>query len=414
MNASKTKPGPQVDNQSRTYGKREIARTKAFIKDSLEKQHGGVAEPSDPDIALEVLDIQIQNKQTDRQALFAEHLFRKTIENSIPLGIAGFDALGKQIYVNQMFCDMVGWDAAELMDEPFPQPYWSHEEMDASRKGAASVWNKLLTSDNFETRLKKPDGQSFWVLVSSNILTDDSGLDIGRLISVANIDAQKMVENTLRLLSTRLIGIREQERKMIAQDLHDSIGGKLTGIKYSLEKIVASLEPHSQLQDPMSDSVEAVRSTIEEVQRLTKNLHPSVLDDLGLIAAVRGCCREFEGYYTPITVQTTFDVDEQMVPESQKILIYRVLQEALNNVAKHGNARKVEVVLKGRPSHTELVVEDDGRGFDPQAVSEPLSSDAGMGLASMKERTELFGGSLEIRSQKGKGARIRASWPVSV
>ncbi len=414
MSTSKTKPGSQIEEQSRAYGKREIARTKAFIKNSLEKQQGGDAEQFDPDIALEVLDIQIQNKQTDRQALFAEHLFRKTIENSIPLGIAGFDVLGKQIYVNQIFCDMVGWDAEELIDEPFPQPYWSHEAAAVSRQDARPVWNKLLASDNFETQLKNQSGQSFWVLVSSNVLTDDSGLDIGRLISVANIDAQKKVENTLRLLSTRLIGVREQERKMIAQDLHDSIGGKLTGIKYSLEKIVASLEPHSQLQDPMSDSVEAVRSTIEEVQRLTKNLHPSVLDDLGLIAAVRGFCREFQGYYTTITVQTTFDLDEGMVPESQKILIYRVLQEALNNVAKHSNARKVQVVLKGRPSHTELVVQDDGQGFDPQAVSEPLLADVGMGLASMKERTELFHGSLEIRSQRGEGARIRASWPVSV
>lgn len=405
----------QKDDLFPKKGRTKIARTKAFIKESLEKHSGKAHENAEPDIAIEVVEKKIEEDQPVRQALAAEHLFRKTIEDSIPLGIAGFDDSGKQIYANRMFCEMVEWQEAELIDMPFPQPYWTYKNINAQQNKKISVLNRILSSKNFETQLKRRNGDHFWALVFVNILSDSAGTSIGRLISIADISEQKRAENKLRILSTKLVDAREKERKHIAQDLHDSIGGKLTGLKYSLENIASELNPGlSSIQGTLMETVGAVRSIIEEVQRITKNLHPSILDDLGLIPAMRGYCREFQHFYPLIRVQVKFDIDEQRVEESIKILIYRVLQEAMNNIAKHSEAENVMVIMNNSARENVLVIKDDGKGFDPKCAVNSSRAFEGFGLESMRERTELFGGKFILHSAKGKGTKITASWLLKV
>ena len=403
----------QKNDRSRKKGKIKIARTKAFIKESLEKQSGSAHGYTEPDIALEVVEKKIEEDQPVRQALAAEHLFRKSIEDSIPLGIAGFDDSGKQIYANRMFCEMVQWPETELIDMPFPQPYWAYKHIEGRNNKKTSVFNRIRSSKNFETQLKRQSGEQFWVLVFVNILSDSAGTSIGRLISIADISRQKSAENKLRILSTKLIDAREKERKHIAQDLHDSIGGKLTGLKYSLENIASELHPgRCSIEGKLVETVKAVRSTIEEVQRITKNLHPSILDDLGLISAVRGYCREFQHFYPSIKVYLKLDIDEQRVAESIKILIYRVLQEAMNNVSKHSEAENVMVSMNNSARKNILMIKDDGKGFEPKCAAVSSGLFEHFGLESMRERTELFGGQFILHSAKGKGTKITASWPL--
>jgi signal transduction histidine kinase len=135
------------------------------------------------------------------------------------------------------------------------------------------------------------------------------------------------------------------------------------------------------------------------------------LDDLGLFAAIRGICREFKEVYADIQVKSNFEMDEHEVPGSLKILIYRILQEALNNVAKHSEADTVNLNLKKNKQKIELYIEDNGKGFDLDEVLHSDSHERGLGLQSIRERTELFGGSIDIKSKKGKGTTICANWP---
>jgi signal transduction histidine kinase len=139
-------------------------------------------------------------------------------------------------------------------------------------------------------------------------------------------------------------------------------------------------------------------------------LHPSILDDLGLLAAIREICREFKEVYSDIQVTSNIDIREHDVPESLKILIFRILQEALNNVAKHSSADQVNLGLKKTKRKIELTIEDNGNGFDLNEVLLAGRRERGLGLQSMRERTELFGGSIEFRSKKGEGTRIFADW----
>jgi len=387
-------------------------QAKKNLKTSLERQEGALENPSEPEMALDVIDQEDAEGKPIEQALIVEHIFRKAIEESIPAGIAGFDMEGHQIYVNQVFCEMVGWQEEELLGAQYPFKYWSTGDMENIAANFQSLLNGNVPSEGLEFPFRRKNGDRFWGLVLSAALTDSIGNKIGQLMSVADISAQKRAEKTMRALSSRLINAQETERKIVSQDLHDSIGGKLTGIKYSLEKIISDLEkvPNS-METSLKDILTIVQSTIEETQRITKHLHPSILDDLGLFAAIRGICREFKEVYADIQVTSNFEMDEHDVPGSLKILIYRILQEALNNVAKHSEADTVNLNLKKNKRKIELYIEDNGKGFDLSEVLHADGHERGLGLQSIRERTELFGGSIDIKSEKGKGTTICANWP---
>jgi PAS domain S-box-containing protein len=387
-------------------------QAKKNLKASLKKQEGAVENPSEPEMAVEVLDQKDTEEQPVEQALIVEHIFRRAIEESIPSGISGFDMEGHQIYVNRVFCEMVGWPEKDLIGAKYPFKYWPPDDMENVAANFQLLLNGDAPSDGIELPFRRKNGERFWGLVLTATLTDSKGTKIGQLVSVADISARKRAEKAMRALSSRLINAQEMERKIVSQDLHDSIGGKLTGLKYSLEKIISDLEnvPGS-FETLLGDVLFIVQSTIEETQRITKHLHPSILDDLGLFAAIRAVCREFKEVYADIRVTTDLEIHEHEVPGSLKILIFRILQEALNNVAKHSGADTVNLSLKKNKRKIELTIKDNGKGFDLHEVLHADSQEHGLGLQSMRERTELFGGSIDIRSKAGKGTTICANWP---
>jgi signal transduction histidine kinase len=153
--------------------------------------------------------------------------------------------------------------------------------------------------------------------------------------------------------------------------------------------------------------VPLIRESIEEVRRIQMNLRPSILDDLGIIATIGWFTREFEKIYSSISVQKKIDIHEDEIPLPLKIAIYRIIQEALNNIAKHSRATQAIIVLRNKERDVELTVEDDGVGFD--LGNHPN----GFGLGSMRERIELSGGIFTIESAIGIGTTIKASWTLS-
>jgi PAS domain S-box-containing protein len=214
-------------------------------------------------------------------------------------------------------------------------------------------------------------------------------------------------ETELRRLSAELISAQEKERRKIARDLHDGIGQILSAAKFSLERQLDLNEkgqaPSRQALQPV---IEQVQSSIEEVRRISSDLWPSILDDLGLLMAVNWFCRNFQGIYAAIQVEKEIRIQENEIPRSLKIVIYRVLQEAMNNVAKYSQTQTVQLFLQKADGRIDLRVKDLGLGFDLENATK------GLGLASMKERTELAGGTFQISSTRGEGTVVHASWPV--
>jgi signal transduction histidine kinase len=217
----------------------------------------------------------------------------------------------------------------------------------------------------------------------------------------------------LRRLSSQLLKVQEGERKRIAGDLHDGIGQSLSAIKFGIETVVDRLENETapSAVDTLQSLVPMLQDAIEDVRKTVMNLRPSMLDDLGVLATISWFLRQFQGVYSGIRVEEQIDVQEADIPEGLKTNIFRVLQEAANNIAKHSTADHVGIFLSKEEDSLRLVIEDNGRGFDPENVLETEDVETGFGITSMKERTELSGGSFSIESREGAGTTIRAVWP---
>jgi signal transduction histidine kinase len=151
---------------------------------------------------------------------------------------------------------------------------------------------------------------------------------------------------------------------------------------------------------------------MEETRRIQLNLRPALLDDLGILATMSWFCREFQKAHPAIRVETKIDIQEDDISNLVKTVIYRVLQEALNNISKHSRTTLVVLSLQKKEGKIEFTIQDDGQGFDTDAVLSLKSYEKGLGLSGMKERTHLSGGSFSIESTKGIGTTIRASWPL--
>jgi signal transduction histidine kinase len=216
----------------------------------------------------------------------------------------------------------------------------------------------------------------------------------------------------LKLLSSQLLTAQETERGRIARELHDGIGQSLSAIKFRVEDALGQLEKGSTESSvsTLGNLIPIIQSTVEEVRRITMDLRPSTLDDLGILATIAWLCRVFQATYSTVEIKREIGAEESDIPNPLKIVVYRILQEALNNVAKHSGADMVTISLAKKDNTIKMAIEDNGCGFDIEEAFSVESSERGFGLASMKERTELSGGTFVIDSAKGEGTIILASW----
>jgi signal transduction histidine kinase len=222
----------------------------------------------------------------------------------------------------------------------------------------------------------------------------------------------KETEKQMRSLSSRLLSAQEIERKRISMELHDELGQALNVMKLQVRVLEKGLrEDQSAIKKDCEKLLEYIDQVIEDVRRLSLDLSPTVLEDLGLTSALHWLISTF-AKGPEMKVEVEIDEIDQLVPENYRIIVYRVIQEALTNVGKHSKAANVSVVIKRGGDKVTFLVEDDGKGFDMQQTGIKNSTEKGLGLTTMNERVRMIGGDFEIWSQTGKGARIYFSIPV--
>jgi len=214
----------------------------------------------------------------------------------------------------------------------------------------------------------------------------------------------------LRDVSFKLLQAEETERKRIAQEIHDGVGQHWVIVKHRVENILKQLG--KEITAPLEDILPIIQVGIEETRRIQMNLRPTLLDDLGILATISWFCREFQKANPVIRIETKIHIQENEVANPVKTVIYRIMQEALNNISKHSKANLVNLTLQKEEDKIEFILQDHGQGFDLNAVYSLKSSERGLGLAGMRERTLLSGGSFSIESSQGSGTTIRASWPL--
>jgi len=217
----------------------------------------------------------------------------------------------------------------------------------------------------------------------------------------------------LRRLSGLLVTIQENERRRIALDLHDGLGQSLSLIKLSIENAARLLADGaaSEAGESLQHLLPQVKEALAEVRRVSSELRPSILDDLGILPTLSWFFREFEAACGHIAVEKAFNVAEHEVPAPLHITLYRIIQEATNNIVKHAGADRVRISLDRNDDGLHLLIEDNGCGFDP-GVAHCDEGQCGLGLLSMRERASFSGGTYRIDSAPGRGTRIEVSWSL--
>lgn len=223
--------------------------------------------------------------------------------------------------------------------------------------------------------------------------------------------ALKKANEELRRFPSMLISAQEEERKKLGVELHDGIGQTLVAVKLWVETaLLAKNEGNLQeALEKLQQVAPSLRNVIKEVRVIYTGLRPTMLDNLGLIATLQWLCREFQNLHPDYEIRLQTTVGEKEIPEGMKVVIFRIAQEALNNVAKHSKAEWVDISLSRDADGIELVFSDNGVGMDLDSILRTGAA-GGLGLTGMRERAELTGGSFAIESAPGKGTTVRARW----
>jgi signal transduction histidine kinase len=212
-------------------------------------------------------------------------------------------------------------------------------------------------------------------------------------------------QHALQQLSARLVDAQETERRAISRELHDEVGQSLGALLVDIGRLSAAISTDRPEVKMQLDNLKSVAErTFQSVRNIALLLRPSMLDDLGLAAALEWQGREVSRR-SEIEVSVESEGIPEDLPEEHKTSIYRLVQEALNNAVRHSGARNAKVVVEQLAQSIVVRVSDDGRGFDP-------ARSRGMGILGMEERVKRLGGTLSVESQPGKGATVTAEFPV--
>jgi len=226
---------------------------------------------------------------------------------------------------------------------------------------------------------------------------------------LTEVKERRLAESQVKELLRRIVNAQELERLRIARDLHDNLGQQLTGLRFNLELLKASCGAQAEVCERIEKTQEIAERIEREVDFIAWELRPAALDQLGLAQALGNFIQEFSKHYGVAAEFHSAGMKEVRLAHDVETNLYRIAQEALNNVMKHAGAGSVGVILERHDGRVTLIVEDDGAGFEPGRA---VDGEKGMGLLSMRERAAQIGGTLEIESALGAGTTLYVRVPA--
>lgn len=354
----------------------------------------------------------VTKRKKAEESFLKEQALRSAIEIASPSGILAVNMSGIPIYVNPGLSRMLGWSEEELLKDMLPAKYWPPGEVDKITKLSENALGTGNIPEVINLNLMRKNGERFPVQFITAPLMED-GLQTGWLVNIIDITEQKRVEkeleeNTIRLrrLTNRLHNVEELERKTLALDLHDGIGQNLTALSVSLNIIRKNLSENIlKIVGPrLSDSINLVVETTKTIRGMMTSLRPLVLDDYGLIAALKGYIERFENR-TGISVTLNDDNSLTRFSGTTESAVFRIIQEVFTNISKHAQASKIKVNITKLGKVYRFTIEDDGIGFD-QKKKNRKTGDNGWGIMNMKERAFAINGNVEISSKPGRGTIV--------
>ncbi|MCX5893142.1 MAG: PAS domain-containing protein [Deltaproteobacteria bacterium] len=324
-------------------------------------------------------------------------------------------------FVDQKVAELTGYSKEEFDSRrlkwldlviPEDQPRF-RESFLTGLKGAKSYLR--------EYRIKSKDGDIRWIQERGQIICNPEGrveYVSGVFFDITASQRDKMAllesEQRLRFLTSQLLEAQEKERKRISMELHDDLGQSLTVMKLQIRSIEMALREDDQpeLKRECQELRQYVDGVIDNVRRLSRDLSPAILEDLGLQSALNYL---LEGLGKHLTIKLSQEVEDlnSLFPAEAQIVIYRIFQECLNNIAKHAGACQVSVNVRRDGEAVAFTLEDDGAGFNMDQVRGRAAGERGLGLAALDERARMLGGNCKISSQPGRGTKVVCTIPVT-
>jgi two-component system CheB/CheR fusion protein len=340
-------------------------------------------------VILILLDTDVIKRELEESHDYARMLLESAEQAIVAANVDGFIVL-----INSATEKMFGYSRAELLGKPLelllPTSIHSGRELKGRRK----------------------DGGSFPLEISLSTI-DQAGTKLN-VAFMTDITEHKRLEKLsetyrgeIRALAAQLITAQEEERRRVSRELHDSLCQKLASLAFDVENLAVALPSPAATRMRLQKLRERAIQVSEEARHIAYELHPSVLDDLGLVVSLKALCDEFakkEKMHVAFTAGKLPDSISQHVASG----LYRITQASLQNVAKHAKAKHLSVALQVRDGHLVLSLQDDGVGFAPQAVK----GKGGLGLVSIGERARIMGGTIFIESKPGSGAQISVKVPL--
>lgn len=340
-------------------------------------------------------------KNAERELRRANAYNRSLIEASLdPLVTIGPD--GRITDVNSSTEEITGYPRGELIGTDFSDYFVDRE---AAGRGYRTVFREGTVRD-YPLEIRHRDGHTTAVLYNATVYRGEDGNVIGVFAAARDITERKRAEETLRRYARRLLEMEEDLRRELAADLHDEIGRDLTALGINLSLIRRQLpEEHGKrLGGRVDDSARLVEEVTRSVRNIMNGLHPPMLDDYGLPAALRWYGEQFSRR-TGVEVRVLVDGACHRLRPERETALFRIAQEALTNVAKHAGARNVSVTLGSSSGVCRLTIADDGRGFAGETVAK-RGECSGWGVTVMRERAQLAGGVLHLESAPGAGTTV--------
>jgi PAS domain S-box-containing protein len=344
----------------------------------------------------------------------SEERFR-TLTEIAPVGIFLTDADQRCIYVNGRWSEITGLSAREACGLDWRVCLQTEgQTLEATALFAADP----MTPVSFENPIEKSGGPTTWVMGQMRPYRDSRGDIVGHLGVITDITDRKSAEiaiqeseQRLRDLSTHMTSAEERQRALIAREIHDDIGSSLTGMKIDVLRLKQLTTAIPEAQEKLTAFTHLLDSSAAASVRIAKALRPSILDD-GIVPAIEWQLREFA---KRMDIDTEF-VEPEREPQltsDQSIALFRVVQEALNNVAKHAQAKHVDVVLFARPNELTLEIRDDGRGLPRDRPVDDIERGGGFGITGMRERVLSLGGWMDVTGAPGKGTTVMVGIPMA-
>jgi PAS domain S-box-containing protein len=335
-----------------------------------------------------------------------DHAYRMLIE-SMNEGALTLTADLTVLYANQCFARMVQCPLEQIMGGSFSR-FLSIEDRAKLRPLLKQV---AKSGSKIQVLLNAREGSQMPVQISIRPLAKNGFKHAPIGMVVTNMTEARRNEERLRVLTHRVVQVQEDERRRVAMELHDHITQLLCAVLVRSQTLADELSPRDGPSKREAVKLrEMLGQTAEAVERISRNLRPSVLDELGLVAVLRDTGTEFADR-TGVPVKLACVQLTARLAADTELTLYRILQEALKNVEKHARARHVTVRLRQR-TFIQLAINDDGIGFDPEHHAARRKGKGGLGLLSMRERATYVGGAFKIKSVRGAGTEIEVLIPL--